>query len=227
LASGVSLGLYAACALVLACCASESRLLPCITSWVGNSFGGGKKWVQQDIRAMVVTEDGTVYCNVPWDEGGREVGVYRDGDVIGIAQHTHGWGYDGAARLRLTSYMFIAQRVENERRNLKDTNTWPAKGLNWHGVSRPLRADISCGAPFSGGKGGQGDTLKACFLVIIEAPEKAEAGIVGLCADEQQLFVSCLGTNEVRVYETETMTPVERWPTERPGPRVLVCYTGS
>ena len=80
-----------------------------------------------------------LYCNVPWDEGGREVGVYRDGDVIGIAQHTHGWGYDGGGAIALNKqYVFIAQRVENERGNLKDTNTWPAKGLNWHGASRRL-----------------------------------------------------------------------------------------
>jgi hypothetical protein len=92
---GVWLGLYGVCALLPACGASESRLLPATTSWVGNSFGGGKKWVQQDIQATVVTEDGKVYCNVPWDEGGREVGIYKDGNVIGIAQHTHGWSWMG------------------------------------------------------------------------------------------------------------------------------------
>jgi hypothetical protein len=158
---------------------------------------------------MVVTEDGTVYCNVPWDEAGREVGIYKDGDVIGIAQHTHGWGYDGGSAIALNQkYVFIAQRVGNEGGNLKGTNTWPPKGLSWYGVSRRLRADVTRGAPFSGGKGGQGDTLKGCFLVVIEAPEKAEGGIAGLCADEHRLYVSCAGTNEIRIYyfpATDTM----------------------
>ena len=209
LLGGVWVGLYAACALLPACGASESRLLAATTSWVGNSFGGGKRWVQQDIQAMVVTEDGTVYCNVPWDEAGREVGIYKDGDVIGIAQHTHGWGYDGGSAIALNQkYVFIAQRVGNEGGNLKGTNTWPPKGLSWYGVSRRLRADVTRGAPFSGGKGGQGDTLKGCFLVVIEAPEKAEGGIAGLCADEHRLYVSCAGTNEIRIYyfpATDTM----------------------
>jgi hypothetical protein len=171
---------------------------------------------------MVVTEDGTVYCNVPWDEAGREVGIYKDGDVIGIAQHTHGWGYDGGNAIALNQkYVFIAQRVGNEGGNLKGTNTWPAKGLSWYGVSRRLRADVTRGAPFSGGKGGQGDTLKGCFLVVIEAPEKAEGGIAGLCADEHRLYVSCAGVNEIRIYDTETMEPVAHWPAEHPGSVVV------
>ena len=195
---GVSLGLYGVCALLPACGASESRLLSATTSWVGNSFGGGKRWVQQDIQAMVVTEDGTVYCNIPWDEAGREAGIYKDGNVIGIAQHTHGWGYDGGSAIALNQrYLFIGQRVGNEGGNLNGTNTWPAKGLSWYGVSRRLRADVTRGAPFSGGKGDQGDTLKGCFLVVIEAPEKAEGGIAGLCADEHRLYVSCPGANEI------------------------------
>ena len=63
-----------------------------VTSWVGNSYPGAKKWVQQDIRAMVVTEDGTVFTNVEWEEGGGNVGEYRDGELIRYARHTHGWG---------------------------------------------------------------------------------------------------------------------------------------
>jgi len=49
-------------------------------SWLGNSFPGADKWVQQDIHGMAVTPDGTVYTNVEWDEAGRNVGVYKDGD---------------------------------------------------------------------------------------------------------------------------------------------------
>jgi len=69
--------------------------------------------------------------------------------------------------------------------------------LSWYGVSRRLRADITRGAPFSGGKGGQGDTIKGCFLVVIEAPEKAGDGIAGLCADEHRLYASCAGAKEI------------------------------
>ena len=29
-----------------------STALPAVSSWIGNSYGGAKKWVQQDIAAM-------------------------------------------------------------------------------------------------------------------------------------------------------------------------------
>lgn len=46
------------------------------TTWVGNSFGGGPKWVQNFNDQMQVLPDGTVYLASFWDEGGREVGIY-------------------------------------------------------------------------------------------------------------------------------------------------------
>ena len=65
------------------------------TSWIGNSFSGGDKWVQIQISGMYVAPDGTIYTNSIWDEAGREVGIYRDGDVIGKADDLHGWGRHG------------------------------------------------------------------------------------------------------------------------------------
>src|SRR5689334_21585187 len=70
-------------------------------SWLGNSFPGAEKWVQQDIHALCVAADGTVYTNAGWDEGGREVGIYKDGDVIGRAGHTHGRGFNGGEAIAL------------------------------------------------------------------------------------------------------------------------------
>ena len=55
------------------------------TSWIGNTFGGGSKWVQIQISAMYVASDGTVYTNSVWDEAGREAGIYKDGDAIAKA----------------------------------------------------------------------------------------------------------------------------------------------
>jgi hypothetical protein len=123
------------------------------------------------------------------------------------------------------NHLFIAQRVGNEGGNLKGTNTWPAKGLSWYGVSRRLRADITCGAPFSGGKGGQGDTLKGRFPVVIEAPEKAGDGIAGLCADEHRLYVSCPGANEVHIRDGTGDLPL-RPLEQRPGRASLANCPG-
>ncbi len=52
-------------------------------TYVANSFGGGKKWVQNFIENISVTPDGTVYTNSYWDEAHREFGVYTKCDVIG------------------------------------------------------------------------------------------------------------------------------------------------
>ena len=205
-----------------ACLSAASPRLNCESSWLGNSFPGAKQWVQQDIKAMCVTDDGTIFTNVEWDEGGREVGVYKDGVVIGAAGHTHGWGNNGGRAIAVNSkYVFIAHSVGNEGGGLKDTNTWPAKGFTWFGVSRRLRADITKGAPFEGGKGAKGDTLRSCFLFVIEAPEKTKLGIEGLCADERRLYVSYTEDNEIRIFDTETMKPVARWSCSSPGPLAM------
>ena len=59
------------------------------TSWIGNSFGGSGAttvnpngfgyWVQDGVGAMAVSPDGTVFLGVNWDEGGRTVGLYKNG----------------------------------------------------------------------------------------------------------------------------------------------------
>jgi hypothetical protein len=53
------------------------------TSWIGNSFRGGDKWVQHDMDEFQVEPDGTCYATTSWDEAGRQRGVYKDGEVIG------------------------------------------------------------------------------------------------------------------------------------------------
>jgi hypothetical protein len=191
-------------------------------SWLGNSFPGADKWVQQDIHALAVTPDGTVYTNVEWDEAGRNVGVYKDGDVVGNALHTHGWGYEGGRAVAInSSYLFIGQTVNNEGGGLQDPNTWPPKGKNWIGVSRRSRASITRAAPFPGAKGGKGDTLKGGFLVVAEIPERSRDQITGLAANEHRLFVSDQAAAAIRVFDAETLTALDRWPLERPGPLAL------
>ncbi len=193
-----------------------------VVSWPGNSFPGAEKWVQQDIHALAVAPDGTVYANVEWDEAGRNVGVYKNGDVVGIARHTHGWGYEGGRAIAFNNrYVFIGQKVENEGGGLKDTETWPPKGQSWIGVSRRSRADITRAARFLGAKGGKGDTLAGGFLVVAEISDQSHNQIAGLAADEHRLFVSEQATSSIKVFDAETMAPVRHWNVGRAGPLVL------
>ena len=190
------------------------------TSWLGNSFGGldpetGKgQWVQQDIAAMHVCADGTVYTNVPWEEAGGNCSMYKDGKMLGSAGHTHGWGFNGGKAVAANDkYVFIALRGNCEGGGLKDPDTWPPKGFDWHGVSRRLKNDFTKGAPFEHGKGGKGDTLPKSFLVVNEVPiEKTETGyITGLWATEEKLYVSNPLKNRIEIYDTETMKKTGEW----------------
>ena len=99
-------------------------------SWFGNTFAEPNKWVQMDAHAMYTAPDGTCYLNTFWEEGGRNVGIYRNGDVVGNAGHTHGWGYEGGEAVTANNkYLFIAQTVGNEGGGLKAPSSWPAKGF--------------------------------------------------------------------------------------------------
>ena len=212
--------------LVFALCPAVGRvgqepltLLTYRTSWIGNTFGGANdEWVQDWVQGIYVASDGTVYTNAFWDEGGREVGIYRNGQVVGMAAHTHGWGYTGGAAITANAkYLFVAQSVNSEGGNLKDAHTWPAKGQIWLGVSRRLRADPRKGAPFPNGKGGAGDTLRDCFLQIAEVPEGQGLSITGLAATDERLFVSDPVSSKIRVFDAETMAPITEVSVAKPG----------
>src|SRR5579863_2348130 len=78
-------------------------------SWVGNSFSGKEAWVLQDVEDLCVLPDGTLFTNVFWDEAGGNVQEYKDGRLVGVAGHTHGWGYEGGAAVAANAkYLFIA-----------------------------------------------------------------------------------------------------------------------
>lgn len=197
------------------------------TSWIGNSFGGMKDgrghWVQQDIAAICVTEDGTVYTNIPWEEAGGNCSMYKDGEMLGHANHTHGWGFNGGKAVAVNKkYVYIALSGNNEGGGLVDPDTWPPKGYQWYGISRRLRSDFTKGAPFEHGKGGKGDTLPKSFLVVNEVPLDAKdengkkfnpdsAAITGLWADEERLYVSNPHTNSIEIYDAETMKMLDSW----------------
>jgi len=78
------------------------------TSWVGNTFGGdgGSNgfgyWVQDGISKLAVSPDGTALCGVEWDEAGRCVGLYKDGQVNRVLLKEGGketaWGWGTANR---------------------------------------------------------------------------------------------------------------------------------
>ena len=156
--------LVCSCLCVSPYCATAGRGadLHYSVSWIGNSFSGKTAWVQQDVEGLWVEPDGTLFTNVRWDEAGGNVQQYRNGQLIAMARHTHGWGYEGGEAVAANSkYLFIVQNVENEGGGLKGSS-WPPKGRAWSGVSRRLRSDITRPRP------SPGDTARraTCFRAL-------------------------------------------------------------
>ena len=195
------------------------------TSWIGNSFGGKDgKWVQDWVEAMFVTPDGTVYTDSYWDEGGREAGVYRNGQVIGAAGHTHGWGMTGGSAVAVNGkYLFFAQSVNNEGGHLKDPDTWPPPGQIWYGVSRRSLSNIQKADPFPDGKGGKGDTLPGTFFMVNQTPDSVHAEIKGIAASNTRLYLSDPANSLIRVYDCNSMASVSQWKVYRPSELLLAA----
>lgn len=200
----------------------DSPRLPVACSWVGNSFAGAKGWVQQDVHALTVASDGTVFTNVEWEEGGGNVGEYREGRLVRYARHTHGWGAMGGEAIAANArYVYIGGVFHNEGGHLQDAATWPPKGKRWYGISRRQRQDISLAAPFPGGKGGKGDTLRGCFLPVAEAPDDVSGHLTGIAVSETRLYVANPHAHGIDVFDADAMVRVAHWPCEQFGPLQL------
>jgi hypothetical protein len=183
-----------------------SNVLPNIpykTSWIGNTFGGGSKWVQIQISGMYVANDGTVYTNSVWDEAGREAGIYKDGDAIGKASTLHGWGRTGGEAVTANSkYLYIAMTQGSiDRMVIQD---YPPSKTNWYCVRRYNLSGEP--APFAGGRGYDGSML----IVSTSSP------VTGLANASNELYVSDSAANRVRVYDAETMAELRSWSVDRP-----------
>ena len=83
---------------------ADTAALDYTTSWIGNSFGGYSPdpnkilWhIASDVDASYVTPDGKVYTNAGWDEGGRALTTYKDGQIINPLNQNDINNNDGAA----------------------------------------------------------------------------------------------------------------------------------
>ncbi|MBX9259446.1 hypothetical protein H1Q63_36950 [Desmonostoc muscorum CCALA 125] len=173
------------------------------TSWIGNSIGSGSLRIQNNIEAMYVTADGTVYTNSHWDEAGTEAGIYKDGKIVNALGDTHGWGRGGGKAVTANSkYIYIAM-TQGSTGNTKED--YPAEGTAWHCVRR---YDLSGKpAPFPEGRG-----WDKSMLIVSTKSEVAGLGIVG-----SELYVSDFATNRIRVYHTDTMKELRSFTVANPG----------
>jgi hypothetical protein len=114
------------------------------TSWFGNTFGESGRnsgtWVQQWMHDIWVKSDGRIYANSQWDEGGREAGIYQNGQVLGkMAGDTHNF-LGGRTVAGNGTHVWLGQKGGYVRRYNPDgstagsritvtTGTWGPTGL--------------------------------------------------------------------------------------------------
>jgi hypothetical protein len=84
---------------------SWAQELQVTTSWLGNTFSGANgKWVMNYANKMQVHPDGTLITASEWDEDGRNVGIFKDGEPVALIKQYNGagghkcWGWGTATR---------------------------------------------------------------------------------------------------------------------------------
>lgn len=183
--------------------ASQATAITYKTSWIGNTFGGGNKWVQNYIEAMYVAPNGRVYTNSSWDEGGREAGIYSDGNVIGSSSETHGWSRLGGKAIAGNSkYVYLAMIQGSVGKREED---YPPEKTTWYCVRR---YDLS-GKPaaFSGGRG-----YDRSMLIVSN-----KNVVTGLATSGNELYVSDSEKNKIRVYNSQTLAEIRSFNFTNPG----------
>jgi hypothetical protein len=186
------------------------------TSWIANDGGVPRTHVPHSMDALFVRNDGTIATICNWDEGGTNVGIWKDGVLISIPQEsgTGSWGRNsGKAVVIDEQYVYQLMRFNgnsgNDRLNTNGLRMYPPKGsgIEWQLITR---YDINNGTPakFSEGYG----PLENMLLVVTQQERYLE----GLAITGDKLIVAVPGIPELsipdslKIYDKTTMsnTPV-------------------
>ena len=188
------------------------------TTWLGNTFGGGEKWVQNFAEDLCVLSDGTCVVGSFWDEAGREVGLYKDGQPIAKLQDTHMRG--GKAITATDSHIYYAHTCAREDQpEVKAGEAPREKPICLFGVSRWTRDGKH--APFEGGV-----TRFKNMTVLQEALDNHDLIPRGLANDGKLLYVADTTADRIRVLDLESMKPLRDFAAVRPE-RLTVDKVGN
>lgn len=186
------------------------------TSWIAND-GGTPRWhVPHSMSSLFVREDGTVATICNWDEGGTNVGIWRDGKLISIPVQsgTGSWGRNsGEAVVLDDKYVYQLMRFNGnsgDATKLNSNGLWmyPPKGS---GIEYQLitRYDIETGAAasFPLGYGPLNNMLFVC--------SQEERYLQGLAISDNKLIVAVPGIpsleipDSLKIYDKTTMSSEE------------------
>ena len=183
------------------------------TSWFGNSFSGRDgQWVQNFVDGLAVAPDGTVYVNSNWDEGTREVGIYKAGQALPFDAGLHGWGRGGGYAVALDDrYLYVTMAQGGcdggtDALNDNGLRAFPpcpdtGEGPVWQAIRRYDRITLQPVA-FPGGYGHDGS-----FLIVDISPpgDTVYQPLAGLAVYEDEIYVSSPLTNSIRVFDARTL----------------------
>ncbi len=202
---------------------TEAQDLNYTTSWIGNSFSGSDGgWVQNFVDGMFVTPDGTVYTNSDWDESGREVGIYRDGDVAAFNADLHGWGRGGGHAVTVDDRYLYVTMVQSgcdggdDSLNENGLRAYPecdaeGNGPVWYAVRRYDRESLDV-VSFDAGYGYD----ESLLVVDIDSSESDDFPLSGLATQDSELFVSSPLTDTIKVYSTQTLEFLREFAVQSP-----------
>ena len=185
-------------------------------SWIANTGGIPRTHVPHSMDALFVRGDGTVATICNWDEGGTNVGVFKDNEIISIPEQsgTGSWGRNsGKAVVMDDKYVYQLMRFNgnsgNDNLNGNGLRAYPPKGtgIEWQLITR-YDAATGKAARFSEGYG----PLNNMLLV---APQESRY-LQGLAITDDKLIVAVPGVSNLqipdslKIYSKESMsnTPV-------------------
>jgi hypothetical protein len=185
-------------------CIQRKWKTPYTASWIANDGGTQATHVQHWMEYLTVRPDGTVATVAGWDEGGSNVTIFKDGQIIGIptGSGTGGWGrnsMDGVAMDDQYLYHLQSQSGCDGATNTLNANKLPqypgcGDSLTWRTVRRyKLNGQP---APFSKGYGYMGD-----MLVV----NSSAANLTGIAIYKNEIFVADAKNDSVKVYDKTTM----------------------
>jgi len=161
------------------------------TGWFGNTFKGGDRnkgrWVQLDMDDIFVSPDGRAVANCGWDEAGRAIGFYKDGQVIGkVDDYT---ALTGGMAVTADERFIFALRTE---RKLGESDPM------WHGVARYTLDGKAAKWPTA-----EGRVRNVLFL----HPPSKQGGrpLTGVAAAGGELFLADPNSRAVLVYDAASM----------------------
>lgn len=184
------------------------------TSWIANDGGVPRTHVPHSMRSLFVREDGTVATICEWDEGGTNVGVWRNGAIISIPEQsgTGSWGRNSGKAVAMDDqYVYQLMRFNgnsgNDTKNSNGLWNYPPKGS---GIEYQLitRYDVETGsaARFSLGYGPLANMLFVC--------SQEDRYLQGLAITDDKLIVAVPGMSELeipdslKIYDKATMSSV-------------------